>query len=71
MDLSLGKILVVDDQSHNLAALRQLLSSSYRLYYAKNGQEALTQANKYLPSLILLDIQMPEMDGYEFASNLN
>ena len=63
-------ILIVDDQAHNLAALRQLLSADYKLYFAKSGVEALEQAKKHLPSLILLDIQMPEMDGFEVCKQI-
>jgi putative two-component system response regulator len=59
-----GPILVVDDESSNLSALRQVLGDDYRLLFARNGQDALTAAAKHHPALILLDIQMPDMDGY-------
>jgi len=48
----------------------QVLSPEYTIYAAKNGQEAIELANKYLPDLILLDVLMPEMDGYEVISVL-
>jgi putative two-component system response regulator len=63
-------ILVVDDLPQNLAALRQVLSSQYRLVFARNGAEAITAAFKHLPSLILLDIEMPDMDGYTVCQKL-
>lgn len=59
-----GPILIVDDEPANLAILRQILKDEHRLMLARSGVEALELANKYHPSLILLDIQMPEMDGY-------
>ncbi|RXZ33939.1 response regulator [Oxalobacteraceae bacterium CAVE-383] len=57
-------ILVVDDLPQNLAALQQVLSGQYRLVFARNGAEAVAAAFKHSPSLILLDIEMPDMDGY-------
>jgi putative two-component system response regulator len=57
-------ILVVDDEPQNLAAMRQVLGDAYRLIFARNGSEALAAAAKREPALILLDIEMPGMDGY-------
>ena len=57
-------ILIVDDEPLNLDALRQVLNVDYRLTFARNGHEALVAADKHKPSLVLMDIQMPEMDGY-------
>ncbi|CAK0763026.1 Cyclic di-GMP phosphodiesterase PA4781 [Gammaproteobacteria bacterium] len=62
--MSHGPILIVDDEPNNLAAMRQILSGDYRLVFARNGTEALAAAFKHAPSLILLDVQMPDMDGY-------
>jgi putative two-component system response regulator len=59
-----GPILIVDDEPQNLAALQQVLCGEHRLVFARNGADALTAALKHAPSLILLDIQMPDMDGY-------
>lgn len=58
-----GPILVVDDVPANLATLRQILSEHYPLVFARSGAEMLTAAAKHHPALILLDIQMPDMDG--------
>jgi putative two-component system response regulator len=59
-----GPILIVDDEVINLENLRQILKSEYSLVYARSGAEALSATTKHRPSLILLDIQMPDMDGY-------
>ena len=57
-------ILIVDDEPQNLAALRQILAGQYDLVFARNGRDALTAVDKHAPCLILMDIEMPEMDGY-------
>ncbi|MEO4008533.1 response regulator, partial [Chromobacterium piscinae] len=53
-------LLVVDDEPQNLAAMRQVLAPQYPLVFARNGAEALAAAAKHRPSLVLLDIQMPD-----------
>ena len=59
-------ILVVEDQEDNRQILRDLLGASdYELVEAENGQEALDAVAKKKPDLILMDIQLPVMDGYE------
>ena len=57
-------VLVVDDEPLNLDAMRQILEKDFRLIFARSGQEALAAVVKHSPSLILMDIQMPDMDGY-------
>jgi len=64
------KILAVDDEATNLKMIRQILKEKYKLVFAKNGQEALIAAGKHAPDLILLDVMMPEMDGYDTCRNL-
>jgi two-component system cell cycle response regulator DivK len=60
------KILVVEDQADNRQILRDLLSSAgYEMSEAENGVEALAVVAKERPDLILMDIQLPIMDGYE------
>jgi two-component system cell cycle response regulator DivK len=63
----MGKlILVVEDQEDNRRILRDLLTSAdYELIEAVNGEEALAAMAKDRPDLILMDIQLPVMDGYE------
>lgn len=65
-----GPILCVDDEPNNLALFRQILGSEYRLVLARDGAQAIRAAEKHAPSLILLDVEMPDMDGYEVASAL-
>ena len=65
------KVLLVDDNTTNLQLLNETLDGlGYKLLIAKNGKTALTIAQKARPSLILLDIMMPEMDGYEVCRRL-
>jgi two-component system cell cycle response regulator DivK len=60
------RILVVEDQEDNRRILRDLLTSAdYEILEAENGEEALTAAAKQRPDLILMDLQLPIMDGYE------
>ena len=54
----------------NMFALTHMLRQEYTVYAAKNGQSAIRIAKKQLPDVILLDILMPEMDGYEVLSFL-
>ena len=58
-------ILIVDDESLNLKTLANILGSEYTIYMDKNGTDAIESAGEYIPDLILLDIVMPDMDGYE------
>ncbi len=64
-------ILMVDDNATNLQVLSQTLSGrGYRLLVAKNGESALAVTAKTLPDLILLDIMMPGIDGFEVCRRL-
>lgn len=63
-------VLIVDDEPHNLAALEQILSPKYPLVFARSGKDALSAASRHAPSLILLDIEMPTMDGYTVCRQL-
>lgn len=65
-----AQLLIVDDETSNLARLRQILSDEYRLVFARSGTEALAAAQKHHPALILLDVQMPDMDGYSVCRQL-
>lgn len=63
-------ILIVDDVQHNIKLLSRLLTRSYTVATAMNGTEALTYAQQNSPDLVLLDIMMPGMDGYEVCHQL-
>ena len=64
-------VLLVDDNTTNLQVMREALDGQgYKLLVAKNGASALAIARKAAPDLILLDIMMPEMDGYEVCEEL-
>ncbi|WP_413701926.1 response regulator [Psychromonas sp. KJ10-10] len=58
-------ILLVDDEPANIRLLNNSVSSLGRTYFASNGEEAIKMASQIKPDLILLDIQMPGMSGYE------
>ena len=64
------RILVVDDEPTNLQVLRQILQDHYHLFFATSGERALAAAAKYLPDLILLDIMMPDVSGYEVCRQI-
>ena len=64
-------ILVVEDQEDNRQILRDLLGASgFAMLEAENGEEALASVAKQRPDLILMDIQLPVMDGYETTRRL-
>jgi putative two-component system response regulator len=63
-------ILAVDDEASNLQLLRQILQDQYRLLFAKDGTRALELARSERPDLILLDVMMPGMSGYETCAVL-
>lgn len=66
-----GKILIVDDKPDNLRLLSQILiKQGYEVRKAINGSTALMGVEKFTPDLILLDINMPGMDGYEVCKKL-
>jgi putative two-component system response regulator len=67
----MGKILVVDDEAKNLKLMEALLTPlGHELLFAHDGQEALDKAKSEHPDLILLDIQMPKLNGFEAAKLL-
>jgi CheY-like chemotaxis protein len=62
-----GSILVVEDDIRALDSLTDLLEANcYTVQRAQNGQEALSLAKERLPRMIILDLSMPVMDGWEF-----
>lgn len=69
-DMSKCRVLLVDDVKDNITILIETLKNDYLLGFALNGPDALTYAKAKSPDLILLDIMMPEMDGYEVCRRL-
>ena len=65
-----GKILAVDDDPNNITILEELLNDHYDLKTSSNGEQALKIALDFQPDMILLDIMMPGMDGYEVCQRL-
>jgi len=65
-----AKILIVDDEPLNLKVLKQVLQDNYRLSFAKNGMDAIELVKKEKPGLILLDVMMPGMTGFEVCKQL-
>ncbi|MEI7849118.1 MAG: HD domain-containing phosphohydrolase [Chloroflexota bacterium] len=60
-------VLVIDDEEVIREALDMLLGSQYKLYFAENGVEGLARALQNKPDVILLDVMMPQMDGFEVS----
>ncbi len=63
-------LLIVDDRSSNILSLAQILKPDYNIFAAKNGMDAICIATHEHPDVILLDVIMPEMDGYEVLAAL-
>lgn len=63
-------VLMVDDNSFNINLLRSTLQGEYKVRVSSNGNEALQAATLNKPDLILLDVMMPGIDGYEVCSRL-
>jgi len=71
MEKSNIKILLVDDEPDIIEILTYNLNKEgYQVFSASNGKEALVQASKIIPHLIILDVMMPVMDGIEACENL-
>ena len=72
LELSGALILIVDDTPENIQLLGDILAKEgFRLSVATGGQQALSIAAKKLPDIILLDILMPDIDGFEVCELLN
>ncbi len=63
-------LLLVDDEPNNLHVLKQILQDDSHLLFARTGQLALQIAGRSLPDLILLDVMLPDIDGYEVCMRL-
>ena len=65
-----NSVLIVDDERSNLEVLISILSPEYTVFMTKSGSAAVDMANKYLPDIILLDIIMPDMNGFDVLAAL-
>ena len=71
IDLTNAKILIVDDTPENIKVLRQTLETEgYSILVATSGEACLTVANRAIPDLILLDVMMPGLNGFETCRHL-
>lgn len=66
----LPTILVVDDEPGNLAIMRSILQDTYSLAFARNGDETLAAVVKHQPAMVLLDIGLPDTNGYELCRRI-
>jgi len=65
-----SKVLIIDDETANIIALTNILSQDYDILASKNGRDAITLAEEHMPEVVLLDVLMPDMDGYEVINEL-
>ena len=65
-----NSVLIVEDEVANIRLLSNILSSDYRLFAVNNGPDAILAAQKHSPDIILLDIIMPDMDGFAVLAAL-
>jgi len=63
-------ILIVDDEPRNVRILQKALDTKYNLCIAENGEQALEMVDKHSPAIVLLDIMMPILDGYEVCRKI-
>lgn len=69
-ELAQVTILIVEDNEDISYYIGGLLKKNYHLLYARNGKEGVEKAKEYIPDLILTDLMMPEMDGYELCCEI-
>ena len=66
-----ASVLIIDDVADNFDVIESILSNQdYQLHYAANGQDAIANLDIFQPDLILLDVMMPIMDGYEVCERI-
>ena len=69
-DIKKHSVLIVDDEESNIMVLTHILSPNYTVFAVKDGQDAIEVAEEYHPDVIMLDIIMPQMDGYAVITAL-
>lgn len=70
MEAERHKILIIDDIPANIQIMHAVLRDDYTVFFATSGRDGIRMAQKELPDLILLDIMMPDMDGYEVCAKI-
>ena len=65
-----NKVLIVDDETANIIALTSILGKDYEILVSKNGRDAVILVEEHMPEVVLLDILMPGMNGYEVITVL-
>jgi len=65
MSVNKESILIIDDDKLNIIALTRILSSDYQVYFERDGESGIEAAKTLKPDLILLDVIMPKMTGFE------
>jgi len=63
-------LLIMDDDKSNLEILLSIFNAEYKIYMTKSGVAAIDIAKKYLPDAMLLDIIMPDINGYDVLTEL-
>lgn len=67
----MSKILIAEDDANILISLDYLMrKNGYEVYVAENGEEAVKLANEHKPHVVLLDIMMPKLDGYDVCRTI-
>jgi len=69
-DRTKRRILIVDDEVNSIDALCRILMPTYDVIVAKDGESAISRAKKHIPDLILLDVIMPDMTGFEVITRI-
>jgi CheY-like chemotaxis protein len=64
------RILIVDDNESNREILQEIFEPDYDILLAHNGDSALKLAEKYYPRIVLLDVMLPDRDGYEVCRRM-
>jgi len=68
--MSKGNILIVDDSPNHSNLLKTMVEEEYNVQIVNSGQACLDSVEKLKPDVVLLDVQMPEMSGYEVCNHL-
>ncbi|MCX9083509.1 MAG: response regulator [Candidatus Methanoperedens sp.] len=67
---SKGKVLIVDDEEVNIRIIEAYLNKEYKIIKAQSGNEALSKIREDKPDLVLLDIMMPQISGYDVCKSI-